>query len=91
MFHWGQEEIVPDGEYDYTSEEMVEFSVYSASGVGEHERLTWHILRNVVDGLVDLLILQKRHRQVIFRVMDGPDRAFVGYGHLAQNLRHEEH
>ena len=91
VLDWGQEGVLPEGEYDYTSEQMIEFSVYSATEVREYEPLTWRIVRNVVDGLMDLLIIQMRHRQVVFRVVDGPDRIFVGYGHLAQNMRHEEH
>ena len=85
----GPEAKVREGEYDYVSEEKVELSVYSPSQLPEVEQLTWHILKNVVDGLMDILILQKRHRQVTFTVTDGPGRRFVGYGHVVQRMGHQ--
>ena len=91
VLDWEQDEELPDGQYDYTSEDMVEFSLYSASEAREYEYLTWHVLKNVVDGLVDLLVLQKRHRQVVFCVMEGPYHTFVGYGHLAQQGGYGDH
>lgn len=85
----GPEAVLPDGEFDYMSAEKVELSVYSPSQLPEKEQLTWHILNNVVDGLIDILILQKRHRQVTFTVGDGPLGWFVGYGHVVQRLEHQ--
>lgn len=74
-----------EGEYDYVTEQDVEFSAYSPPEVPRERRLTWHIVKVVINGLVDLLILQKRHREVSFTIREGTDHAFVGYGHLVQD------
>ncbi|KAL8805528.1 MAG: hypothetical protein Q9182_001897 [Xanthomendoza sp. 2 TL-2023] len=82
----GAKAAVSDGEYDCETEDKIAFSVYSPSEVPPGERLTWLILENVVDGLVDLLLLGKIHRQVNFRILYGRQRRFVGYGHLVQGI-----
>ncbi|KAL8821480.1 MAG: hypothetical protein Q9223_000488 [Gallowayella weberi] len=74
---------VPNGEYDFKTDNLG-LSVYSPSEVPPGERLTWLILDNVVIGLVDLLLVGHKYRQVNFRVGHGPNRQFVGYGHLVQ-------
>ncbi|KAL8681986.1 MAG: hypothetical protein Q9186_001928 [Xanthomendoza sp. 1 TL-2023] len=81
---FGAEAALRNGEYDYKTEDEMALSVYSPPEVPPEERLTWHLLVNVVDGLVDLLVLQGRYRQVNFRVLDGPSRRFVGFGHIVQ-------
>ena len=85
MHTYGAYAWLPYGEYDYVTIDEVEFSAYSPQELPRERRLTWQIVHIVVDGLVDLLILQQRHREVSFKIKDGPDRVLVGYGHLVQN------
>ena len=80
---------LPNGEYDYITEEQIEFSAYSPEELPQRQKLTWHILNNVVDGLIDLLILSKKPRQVSFRIKDGPDSVFLGYGHVYKDIWRE--
>ena len=75
---------LPYGEYDYVTDDELEFSAYSPPELPQERQLTWQIVHIVVDGLVDLLILQRKQREVSFRIKDGPERVLVGYGHLIQ-------
>lgn len=75
---------LPYGEYDYMTDDGVEFSAYSPSELPQARQLTWQIVHTVVDGLIDLLVLQRRYREVSFKIKDGADRVLVGYGHLVQ-------
>lgn len=89
-FKYGAYTLLPASEYEYTTKERVEFSVYSPLELPEERRLTWHIVKTVADGLIDLLILRKTNREVSFKIMDGPNRQFVGYGHIFQDRRPDE-
>lgn len=84
---FGPDAALPSGEYEYVTEDRVEFSVYSPLELPWERQLTWHIVKAVVDGLVNLLVLQKRHREVSFRITDGPYHEFVGYGHIFQDRK----
>lgn len=89
-FKFGTDTLLPSSEYEYTTKDRVEFSVYSPLELPEELRLTWHVVKTVADGLVDLLILQKNNREVSFRILVGRNRQFVGYGHIFQDRRPDE-
>ena len=84
MRTYGAYAWLPYGEYDYVTDDEVEFSAYSPPELPLERQLTWQIVHIVVDGLIDLLILGKRHQEVSFKIKDGPERFLVGYGHLVQ-------
>ncbi|KAL8793307.1 MAG: hypothetical protein Q9195_004084 [Heterodermia aff. obscurata] len=85
MHTYGAYAWLPYGQYDYVTDDQVEFSAYSPPELPPERQLTWQIVHIVVDGLVDLLVLQQRHRAVSFKIKDGPDHVLVGYGHIVQN------
>ena len=84
-FKHGPDTTLSTNGYEYVTGDRVEFSVYSPLELPWEWRLTWRVVKTVVDGLVDLLIIQKKHREVSFRITDGPNRQFVGYGHIFQD------
>ena len=49
MLQHGRDAVVLGGEFDYVSDDMLEFSAYSPSELPNNEKLTWHLLKNVVD------------------------------------------
>ena len=85
MQTYGAYAWLPHGEYDYVIDDEVEFSAYSPPELPPERQLTWQIVHIVAGGLVDLLVWGKRHREVSFKIKDGPERLLVGYGHLVQN------
>ncbi|KAI4245565.1 MAG: hypothetical protein L6R40_002366 [Gallowayella cf. fulva] len=78
------DERVPDAEYDYITEEKVALSIYSPPMVPPERRLTFPMLKIILDGLFELLVIRQRYQQVTFRITDGPGEEFVGYGHIIQ-------
>ena len=84
MHTYGPHARLPYGEYDYVTTDDMELSAYSPPELPQERQLTWQIVHIVVDGLVDLLILKRKHREVAFKIKDGPGRVLVGYGHLIQ-------
>ena len=75
---------LPDGEYDYVTEDELEFSAYSPPELPRERQLTLQTVHTVVDGLVDLLVLQRRHREASFKIKAGLQHVLMGYGHLVQ-------
>lgn len=77
----GVDAPLPEDGYDCEYYDL-EFSAYSPPEPGHTGRMTWGLLLTIIEGLSVYLHDQSRNREAFFKVMDGPEDFFVGYGHL---------
>ena len=78
---FGPHASIPIDGFDH-SKDGFEFSTYSPPESPRKNRMTWAILRDVLEGVVAITVKEGRQREVIFKVEHGPSGSFIGYGHF---------
>ena len=78
---YGPHALLPPNGFDHIDNGF-EFSVYSPSELPREDHITRQILRDVVDGVADTVVGERRDREVAFIVEEGPHGVFAGYGHF---------
>ena len=70
-----------NNQFDF-SENHLAFSAYSPEGMARSSRMTYGILSDVIAGVIELVNTDFPARELYFKVENGPQDTFVGYGHL---------
>lgn len=78
---YGGDTPLPKEGYDCDYDEL-DFSAYSPLEPGHPNTMTWGLLSTIIKGLSIYLHDQLRNREAFFKVLNGPENVFVGFGHL---------